>query len=504
MRPRLPPYKGPPTPIATGFLESMYRQWHSPHAQALSEAAALIAGGQALKAALLLRQVLRTMEDDGVNPYEREPVLSLSAVAWSRAALRFASSSADYTAGVSQRMRIDFLLESLADYMVLEDVPNQIRIQRAIATAHLSGDRPNAAVEVLGKAFELARTHLVLQAREMQQLFSEMATANKAAFDRQPKAKPDMAIRAAAFHQLTGESTQALVYLGKAHDRLLGIALDAHQLKQDHKAVAFLAQAVVLGIAAGREEMLVRNADLLLQYAILDGDKESTRIYDRAIRMAQSGMREMADRVIQGRAQVILDRTVSRHALVVFHGVVDLGVECLASIAKTSPKVLDAAWALMDAAYWKDDAWRRTLDMLEPFLGEPFVEHMWRDGLAKLRAASAEHELALNLAARHYRVARLQLNAASPALANLVAVAELGYPEALQLIYMQIARDMNCSMAAAESVFTPYGDARLRGRLREALGELTFVHLRSKAMLHDLNARQGRWDTFIRENRGKK
>lgn len=513
MPPKLPPYRVASTPIATSLVQSMERQWQSPYAQEVGEAAALIAGGEEVKAAFLLRQVIRTMEDRGYTVDDREPVLRLTADAWGRAALRFVSNAADYTPGVRQYLRVDFLSEALTIYTTLEDVPNRIRIHRALAAAHLSLNHPKLAADELRVALDLAQLHEALSPQEMRQLLAETISACKSLFDRYPRAKIENAMKVAAFYQLLGDSAQAMVYLEKIQARILENAKVLNQRGKHHSALVAASQATVLGIIVGREDVLARYADLLMRYAISNGDTASAQIYDRAIHLAQSGMQDLSSHMIEDRAKMLLVLpSTGKRAIEVFHTLIDVGVKYLSGFAKSAtqsgnyqdPKILDAANALMEATYWQNDALRRTIELMEPLVEQPLVEALVKDWLIQLKAGVDEHSRAVSWAAKHYRATQRPIAGANPALILTVAETSLDHPEALQRLYMEIARDMNCSIAEAESLFTPYGDTQLQGRLREALGELAFAHLRSKAIRHDLNVRNERWDRFIREKSLKK
>ncbi len=496
--PPILPYRTAPTPAAEQLSEWMSRQWLSPYSDELMTAAVFIASGQELKAALLVRQVIRGMEDLGVNLDDMKPIMRLSGDAWRRAAARFAITPTHASANLRQRIRNDLLLEALAVYKIVEDIPEQIRIMRAIAKAKLSRQNSNAAVGVLANVFDLAKTQLALGVSEFRQLIVEMATAAQTASDLH--SLPDAAIQTAALRQSLGENDQAVMLLGKASERFLDISKIMHQRERHAEALKTLTEAIQLGMLAGLEDVFVQHADLLIKYSALTGDVESLQVYERSLHLTGLSMRGAADHLIQDRARVILSNP-DVNALAEFHRILDSAtqypVAYLSMMTKDNrhqePEFLEAALAQMDGMFWQNAAWVRTLDMMQSLQHLPNMEKRWEHGVASLQYTSAQYRQAMHMAAAHYRLTRRRITSASPSLIEFVAGADFSDPNAVWGVYARIAQELELPVSEVAGAFSPYGDARVRVRLQNAMGHLPFAHVQSAVLSHEFEGRRQQW-----------
>lgn len=487
--PKLDP--SPPTTPDLGWLNSRY-------AQKIIEATAFIASGHELKAALLLREVIRLMEDHAAGQDELKPVLRLYADAWRRAASRFTAQSGELLPNVRQRMRVEFLAEARAVYMALRDIPNVVRMTRATADAFMARGQVMGAAKLAGEAFSLALRYTALDFTEVQQFLKQMAEIYKAAFEKSTTGRfpdnLDLGPKAAAFMYMTATTGEASNYLQVVAERYHEVAKIYHGRGRHVEAFNILAQAIVLDIALGRQGAIEQHADQIAQYAILSGDRKTLIIYDRAMRLAQIGSALAATTMIQERAQVLVAaKSRNFYALKMFHEALDAGMNYVTQLSMnpfydvvlSDTKILRAMWLQMDVTFRQTMAWAQTLEMLEPLRVFSAIREFGKGGMEGLRYGNTMYVASLTTAGAYEPPSAHHVRADPYLLRLMSGISMTGEgASGMREIHVFLANQAGCTPAEVAAAFTPYGDARIVSRLKAMTGELMFAQLRHAALTY--------------------
>lgn len=478
--------------------------WSSPYARELIEATAFMAGGQDLKAALILRDVIRALEGRGADRSELAPVLRLSADAWRRAAARFSSPDGEQLSNIRQRMRVEFLSEARAAYRVLSDFPSMVRMTRAMADAHMAQRRYLSAAQLLEKNFDLPTRRSVMDITEAVPFLKQLAEAFQLAFEKySTRRSPSFLVtgpKAAGYLYLTSDNPQTSTYLEMVADRYAQVSKIFHQKNRHVDALEALLQGLVLEATLGREDVVAQHADRIVQYAILTGDRHSLAIYDRAMHLAQNGSVTVANAIIREQAQKIFIRSANFEALEEFHEVVDRGMDYVSRLAGNAfyegtpndAKILGGLWLNVDVIFRQAMAWVRTLEMLALFRNAPRVHQLGMFGIERLRYGSVLYTSSMISASAYYPFSHNHVPA-SPDLTRLIERVSPDGPLDMNELQTLLARQAGCTPAEVAAAFTPYGDVRIINRIKAVAGELMFAQIRQVVLTHHYTSLRKHW-----------
>lgn len=498
-----------PKPDPSSLVTPGVEWWRSPDREQLIQATTLIAGGQPLKAALLVRDVLRQMEDRSADKDELAPVLSLSAEAWRRTAARFATYSADYLTTTRQFMRVGFLAEARAAYMQVRDLENVVRMTRATADAYRVLKRYVAAARILEEALAVAVRHEALDVVEAHPFLKQLGEAHQAAFEaasaRRYPAFLESGPKAAGYLYLTGDTPYTMAYLEKVADRYHQVAEVYHRLNRHAEAFATVLQASVLEVVLGREDAVAQRADQIVQYAILAGDQRALASYGRALRFAQNGSAAMAQAVIHEQARALIAGNAnSLRALDAFHEAVDGGMDYVSRLAGNSfygdhpddEKALRELWINMGVAFRQGMAWVRSVEMLSPYRFSSLIRQFGRQGIRQLEYGDRVHTGNLTAASALYPSSPDYVRA-DPHLYLLLAQMGGGGELDMSTIALYLARQLNCTPAEVKAALTPYGDRRIVERMKAMTGEVIFAQLRQTLLTHHHKSLREEWPRYF-------
>lgn len=481
--------------------------WDSPHAASLIEAAALMASGDALKATFLLRDLIRLLEDKGAGPAEADPVYRMYAEAMRQTAAALAFPGGGQLPNVRHRMRADFLREARNAYIVLKDFPNVVRTMRAIADVFMARGAFLGAAQILEEALTLAHQQSLLEFPEMVPFFSQLAKASASAFEKQFERHSDLGPRAAAYLALAGDVAAADAYLDQVADIYFRLSTTFHRNGRYDDAFNVLLQAVVLKTLLGQDDALPQNADHVVQYAILNGDRDSLAVYDRAMRLARDGATPVATAMVLERARALAAEMGAFEALQLYHGTVDNGMHYMArlSIAMFNgddpdmEKVMNGLWASMDAIFRYGMAWMRTLELLRGAHDSPFIRLLGHSGLTRMAAVGKIYGASISAAQAGYP-SSVQYVRPDPELARLLAGFSYGDASTdMREIEVFLAARLGCTPAEVAAALTPYAPDATVARLKGLTGELMFAQLRHAALVHHYTIQREWW----REMRGR-
>jgi tetratricopeptide (TPR) repeat protein len=469
--------------------------WESQHATQLIEAAELLAAGQGLKAALMLRDLIRIMEDLGANRSEVAPVLRLSADAWRQASVGLVRHSSEHPFNVRQRMRVDFLEEARAAYNVLLDIPNVMRTTRSIGSAYMAQGKFLAAMQQLEDAAVLATKYETLDFVEVMPLWRELGAACKAAFEyfatNAAPAHLDAGPRAAGYLLLVGDGTGAAAYLGEVAERYHQAAVSFHKSGRHPNAMNALIQAILMEHVMGHANALESHADQLVQYAILNGDRKSLEVYDRAMQLARRGSVALANASILERARTVFFKSNDFSSLRQMYDVMDEGLYVMTELLKSlfmtkgvhADRLLKAVWVHLEVTFRYSMSWFQTLEMLDTLRTLSSVRQVYSHGMELLRFADKKYLGALDIAGRHYAHSGYY-KLADPRVVQWLFDASSEHPADLSEMHAYLAQQVGSTPAEVAAAFSLYGDERMVRRIKGLTGELMFAKLRHAVLTH--------------------
>lgn len=481
------------------------------HADKIIEATMLIAGGHEIKAALLLRDVIRAMEDFGADRMELASVVQLSADAWRRAAMRIAKPDGTSLPGVQQRMRVEFLAEAQSAYEELRDIPNMVRMTRAMGDAYMAQGKSLAAMQQLEDASHLATRYNTLDILETVPFLRQLAEACKAAFEQYATqhmpAHLDAGPKAAGYLSLVGDNVQAATYLSEVADQYHQAAVAYHQNGRHTNALNALMQAILMEVVTGREGALEHRADQLVQYSILNGDRKSLDVYDRAMRLTRNGSIAVANAIILERAKAVFFNSNSFSALRQYHDVMNEGLSYFVTLLKDlftsegvdETRLLRGVWIHLEVAFRYSMSWIQTLELLEPLRKLSSVRQMRSDGMELLRYGMKMYLSGLTMGSNYYSQSGYYVPS-DPHLAQWLSGVSSDAPTNMHEVHLYLARQVGCTPAEIEAALTRYGDMRLVSRIKGVTGELAFAQLRyANLMNHYVSLKESRRRGSVRK-----
>lgn len=492
-----------PNPLSQ---EDTLPEWmRSPYARDLIEAAAYIASGKELKSALLLRDVVRGKQDQGVDRQKLRPVLQVYADSWRRAAYRFASHSGELLDSVRQNMRREFLDEARTAYMHAMDFTNFVRMTYAMARIDMVQGHFLDALDTFEEAFNIAYKQIALDLVEVTPFLKQFGEACQVVFEkystRHYPRHLDSGPKAAAYLFLTGDYPDAARYLEVVADRYFEAAKIFHQHGRHTDAFNTLVQAVVFEVVMKGEEVIAQHADQVVQYSILTGDRNSLAVYNRAMALIQHGSSMAGNTAVLAHARFLVTRPEALSALKAFHGVIDMAMGYVVSVVSDvfhndkfdDTKILKAAWIQMEIVFRQAMAWLRTLESLESLRIATSVSQIGRDGVGVFRYDEAVYLNSLTTAGA-FDLSRPGFVRANPHLIRMMNLISPGDPKLdFREIEVYLAQQVECTPAEIAAAFSSYADARIVGKIKGAIGELMFAQLRHMRLLHHYVSLRERW-----------
>lgn len=476
----------------------------SPYREQLAAAAAYIAAGRYVEAVHLLEETVAKFEMGNAPSHLIVPFLQLSAEGLRNAAARFASAN-PYSSRVDQRMRIGWLEQALAIYQQLHDVPNQVAVLRALASANFGIGEALAAMYQLKEVANLALPDFILDADELRQLFGQLADACQVAYEKGAEHRMglhyNLAVEGAAYRYLSGDPVQSMLVLDALHERYLQAAQSAHKIGSDERALKLLAEGICWGLVTGHSDVLNQHADLLVNYAAQAGHASAVTAYDRAIVLRRAGSYDLAQRLVMEQSTFLLDKFSSALSLKLFHDIVDFVTQyrisaadhALKDVDSLDPKLMVLAGAKREATLLQLTAWAQTLHALVPvflesenrLIAEAFIEAGFTISLQQAHPAFSDADLRMR--EYYHAMSGAPTPPVSVELLRAVTMIQWSDPASVQLICALLARHLNCTPAEVELALMPRGvGSPAERRIRQTLGDFNWERIRRAAIVRGM------------------